>query len=214
MSAAENADPRPAPRPRLAAAMAGRRKAILDAAVALFHERGYLGTTVDDIAARAGVTKRTLYHHMGSKEKILGEIHSAFIDVGLSRWEAVLSESGSATETLARLIREHVMIVSEYRTAIAVFFEEAKHLQGAQREEILGQRRRYEHILLEVLARGVETGEFDPSLDVRVATLLILGGLTEIYTWYDPESKTSPEALVRLCTTLALDGVHAVKQAS
>src|SRR5580700_3355592 len=95
-------------RPRLAASMARRRQNILDAAIDLFQERGYLGTTVDDIAARAGVTKRTLYHHMGNEESILAEIHSAFIQAGLQRWEAVVSEGGSPTEVLRRLFEEHV----------------------------------------------------------------------------------------------------------
>ena len=47
--------PPPANRPRLTAAMARRRQKILDVAVDLFSERGYLGTTVDDIAAGAGI---------------------------------------------------------------------------------------------------------------------------------------------------------------
>jgi AcrR family transcriptional regulator len=195
-------------RPRLAASMLRRRQNILDAAVDLFQERGYLGTTVDDIAARAGVTKRTVYHHMGSKEHILSEIHSQFIDEGLSRWEAIAEAGGTATDVLQALIEAHVKIVAANGKAIAVFFEEAKHLNPDSRAEIDRQRDRYEAILRVTIARGVETGEFRSSLNVAVTTLLVLGGLTEMYHWYRPGTRAAEEATIALCTSLTLAGVR------
>ena len=196
-------------RPRLAASMARRRQQILDAAVSLFHERGYLGTTVDDVAARAGVTKRTLYHHMGSKENLLGEIHAGFIEEGLRRWEAIVDAGGTAVETLSALIEEHVRIVGLNREAIGVFFEEAKHLSATNRAEIEAQRDNYEALLRATIARGVNSGEFRSDLDVNVVTLLILGGLTEMYRWYQPKTRTARETVIALCKSLALEGVDA-----
>jgi len=198
----------PAPnRPRLTAAMARRRQKILDVAVDLFSERGYLGTTVDDIAAGAGITKRTLYHHMKNKESILAEIHSAFIQVGLQRWEAVVSEGGTPTEVLSRLFEEHIRIIAAHRKAIAVFFEDAKHLSEESRSEINTQRDRYEAILYTTISEGVATGEFRSDLNVRVVTLLILGGLTEMYRWFKPRSNAALDTLITRVTDLALDGV-------
>jgi AcrR family transcriptional regulator len=194
-------------RPRVEAAMARRRKKILDAAVDLFQQKGYLATTVDDIAARAGITKRTLYHHMGHKETILSEIHSRFIEEGLERWEAVSREGGTATEMLRRLIGEHIRIVAEHRNEIAVFFEEAKHLDPADRHNINLQRDRYAAILRDTIEMGMATGEFDPDLDVQLTTLLILGSLTEVYRWYGGRTKGSVESLIRLCTEMALAGI-------
>jgi len=196
-------------RPRLAASMARRRQNILDAAIDLFQERGYLGTTVDDIAARAGVTKRTLYHHMANKESILSEIHADFIDVGLRSWETVVQDGGTPTEVLRRLIEEHIRIVAAHRQAIAVFFEEAKHLNEAARLEITAQRDSYEAILRATIAAGVASGEFRADLNVRVASLLILGGLNETYKWFKPKSRTAQNALIKLYADVALDGVLA-----
>jgi AcrR family transcriptional regulator len=187
--------------------MARRRQKILDVAVDLFSERGYLGTTVDDIAAGAGITKRTLYHHMANKESILAEIHSAFIQAGLERWEAVVSEGGSPTEVLRRLFEEHIRIVAAHRKAIAVFFEDAKHLSEKSRSEINAQRDRYEAILYTTISEGVAAGEFRSDLNVQVVTLLILGGLTEMYRWFKPKSNAAQDALITMATDLALDGV-------
>lgn len=51
---------------------AEKRQLILDAATHLFTEQGYEGTSVDDIAQRAGVSKQTVYTHFGSKENLFG----------------------------------------------------------------------------------------------------------------------------------------------
>src|SRR5690554_4607653 len=48
-----------------------RREAILDAAVALFDQLGYSATTVEQIAARAGVSAPTVFNYFGSKQDIL-----------------------------------------------------------------------------------------------------------------------------------------------
>jgi len=53
------------------------RKQILDGAYRLFRRRGYSRVTMDDIAAEARFTKRTLYHHFESKDQLLAEVLTA-----------------------------------------------------------------------------------------------------------------------------------------
>jgi TetR/AcrR family transcriptional repressor of mexJK operon len=50
------------------------RAAIVEAATRLFLERGYVDTSVDDIAARAAVSKRTVYNNFGDKERLFSAI--------------------------------------------------------------------------------------------------------------------------------------------
>lgn len=53
---------------------ADTRRKLLDAAYALFRQRGYSRVTMDDISARAKLTKRTLYNHFESKDQLLAEV--------------------------------------------------------------------------------------------------------------------------------------------
>ena len=53
---------------------ARKRRAILDAATALFLQNGYLGTSMDEIAALAKVSKQTVYKHFADKERLFSEI--------------------------------------------------------------------------------------------------------------------------------------------
>lgn len=50
---------------------ADSRERLVDAALGLFVEHGYAATTIDEIAARAGVTARTFFRHFVDKEEVL-----------------------------------------------------------------------------------------------------------------------------------------------
>lgn len=183
-----------------------RRADILQAAVELFSERGYQGATTDEIAERAGVTKRTLYNHMGSKNHILYEIHRAFIARGLRRWEDVAAAGHGPAETVRTLIREHLAIVIEYHLAIRVFFEESKHLDPEERAVISRQRDEYEAIFRDALKTAVDAGEIRP-LDPEVSTRTILSMLTGVYRWYRPTVGLPANELTALIETYLMDGI-------
>jgi TetR/AcrR family transcriptional regulator, mexJK operon transcriptional repressor len=73
------------PRPRLADPRVQRtRAAVLDAARTLFLRHGYAGTTMDEIAALAGLTKRTVYNNYGDKDALFREIAADTIAVAES----------------------------------------------------------------------------------------------------------------------------------
>lgn len=59
--------------------LAGKRRAILAAARSLFLQRGYAGTSMDDVAARAAVSKQTVYKHFVDKQRLFVELISADI---------------------------------------------------------------------------------------------------------------------------------------
>lgn len=59
---------------------ARKRRAILEAATAAFYENGYLGTSMDTIAAQAAVSKRTVYQHFSDKERLFNEIVLQTVD--------------------------------------------------------------------------------------------------------------------------------------
>ncbi|OBK35315.1 TetR family transcriptional regulator [Mycobacterium sp. 1245111.1] len=75
------------------------RDALIAAAVALFSARGYEGTTVEQIAAEAGVAPRTLFHHFASKDDILFDGYTGRLDEATRRFRA--SESRSLWGALA-----------------------------------------------------------------------------------------------------------------
>lgn len=68
---------------------AATRARILEAAYALFYRKGFQRTSLDDIALKADVTKRTLYYHVRSKDELAGAMlahQHAFVLAQIERW--------------------------------------------------------------------------------------------------------------------------------
>jgi TetR/AcrR family transcriptional regulator, mexJK operon transcriptional repressor len=86
---------------------ARKRQAILDAAATIFLRQGYLGTSMDEIAARAGVSKQTVYKHFADKERLFVEIVVATVDeISDPVHEEVLQLLDSSRPALERDLRE------------------------------------------------------------------------------------------------------------
>lgn len=80
---------------------------ILDAAATLFAENCYAGTRMDDIAARAGVNKATLYYHIGGKEKIYQVVLLRHFTELAEGMEQALATCTDPVEGLVRVVRLH-----------------------------------------------------------------------------------------------------------
>jgi AcrR family transcriptional regulator len=72
------------------------RQRIVEAAYGLFRQKGFLRSGVDEIAAAAGVTKRTLYAHFGSKDRLLEEVMAAQADIALTMFRRDIARGTGA----------------------------------------------------------------------------------------------------------------------
>lgn len=91
-----------------------KRRVILEAATELFLEKGYLGTSMDEVASAAGVSKQTVYKHFDDKQRLFEEIVLATLHlVATPFYEAmpVLEDPDRLEEGLRRLARELMGIV-------------------------------------------------------------------------------------------------------
>lgn len=78
-----------------------RRAQILDAAMACFAEHGYHETSIDEIAAHAGLSKGAIYYHFAGKRDILIGLFEVWSEQLLRRWETISRES-DPLEALSR----------------------------------------------------------------------------------------------------------------
>lgn len=162
-----------------------RREEILHSALATVRDQGYHATTLDDIAERLGIRKTALYHYFPDKDSILYACHKeslAELDRMIESSEECCSSPG---QRLAYLIREHVRVMTEELEGSPLAFE-VSALSRDRRAEIIAGRDRYEHVLRDLVAKAVESGEFRP-VDPKIAVFAILGAINWIARWYDPE---------------------------
>jgi AcrR family transcriptional regulator len=95
-----------------------KRRAILEAATTAFLRNGYLGTSMDEIAALAGVSKQTVYKHFADKERLFSAIVSSTVDeVSGPVYEEVLKleDSGDVEADLRDLARRQLAAVMQPR---------------------------------------------------------------------------------------------------
>ncbi|WP_193783516.1 TetR family transcriptional regulator [Streptomyces sp. E5N91] len=188
-----------------AVAQEKRRRRILATATELFEAHGFEGTTTDDIAAAANVTKRTLYRYVGSKEQLLYEIHESFLG-GLL--QDVASSDGKPEDRFRAMVQAHMCDLAANVRDIKVFFEEIKHLGPAKRGELFGRRADYERAVSGIIADGVDKGAFQAS-DVPLATRVILGAMNEGYRWYRGEEPGHGDSTADLIAGQFLFGLEA-----
>jgi len=140
-----------------------RPQELLDAALSLFVEKGFAATRSEEVAARAGVSKGTLYLYFQSKEELLKAVirHTLSADIAQGR-ETLLSHQGPAAEALTELLPawwETVydspssgvfkLVITEVRNfpEIAEFYAKEVVQPGAD-------------VIAKLIQRGVASGEF------------------------------------------------------
>ncbi|GAA1002860.1 hypothetical protein Aple_001820 [Acrocarpospora pleiomorpha] len=183
-----------------------RRAEILRCAAELFAARGFVPTTMDDVAEAANITKRTLYRYVPSKEDLLFEIHDTFSGHALVPSDR--QDITDPTGEFRRVVRQTAQMVADHPTEIGVFFEERKHLGPAQARLIEERRDAYEAYAASVVQAGIDAGAF-ADLPARTVAQTVLGTVTEMYRWYHPDGPLSPAELADQYGDLFLHGAAA-----
>src|SRR5271165_5153078 len=148
--------------------LAYKRERILEEAVKLFYERGFTGTTLDDIAAELGVTKPFIYTHFRSKIDLLAALCKPTIELSLEAVARASESPGSPTTRLHRAIVDFTQVVLSRQANIAIYFREEKNLAPDALADINALRKRFDRVLSDLLSEGVTAGEFDLG-DVHLA---------------------------------------------
>src|ERR1700733_3431741 len=108
----------------MARSRATDNEALVRAAAVAFESRGYVNTTIDDIADAAGVSRPTVYKYTSSKRALLDRMVDAVCDDLAAGLAEVHSAREPAPERLRRLVRMHVASATKLRSFYAILFSE------------------------------------------------------------------------------------------
>lgn len=173
------------------APMSARRREVLDTAARLFHERGYQGTSMDEIAEAVGLTKGSLYHHFASKTEILAAIYEEAADMVVAQTEKH-GEDEPPDVVFRSLVHDILELIAEHRHHVTVYYQEMRWVrQWLPRKDanrIQAKVRSYIDYVDGVLRRGAEEGSLKP-IDSRIAAYALIGMASWAYQWYDPAGK-------------------------
>ena len=187
-----------------------RRQELLDLSARLFAERGYGATTVRDIADEAGILSGSLYHHFPSKEAMVDEILSTFLDDLFSSYREIMARDLGARQKLEAVVVESFECIDKHHHAVAIFQNEAKHLAQSERFSYLNDRgQEFRALWRQILEEGVRSGAFRPHLDLDLVFRFIRDTVWVAVRWYRPGGPLSAQNVAAQYLDILLDGISA-----
>ncbi|UUN31078.1 TetR/AcrR family transcriptional regulator [Streptomyces sp. FIT100] len=185
-----------------------RRRELLDAAAEVFAAQGYSATTVRKIADAAGMLAGSLYYHFDSKESMVDEILSTFLDELWEGYDTVLAAGLGPRETIEALVTESFREIDRHRAAVAIYQREARHLAVQPRFHYLADsQKKFEKAWLGTLERGVAARAFRDDLDIRLTYRFVRDTVWVAASWYRPGGQHSPDEIARQYLSMVLDGI-------
>jgi AcrR family transcriptional regulator len=185
----------PPTRPALRARYDRRQAEVITTAARLFATRGYQATSMQDLTQATGLAAGGLYHYIGSKEQLLFHICDELLEPLLERATVIVARDAPAAEQLRALVRAWLAHVATHRDHMAVFAQERHAIEREpQWREVRRQRKTFEKILDDVLARGEQDGTM-AFADRRLTLLALLGMVNHTATWLRPRGRLSPEQI-------------------
>jgi AcrR family transcriptional regulator len=193
---------------RVALRQEARRREVMAAATAVFSERGYRAASMNDIAAKLGMGKASLYHYVASKEDVLIELYEDVLRENVIAARRIAGSERTALDALAELIGDRVAYTCRNRELLRIFFEEEAELPDRQQSRLISVRHEYEQTLLEMVARGEAAGEFTLTTTPQIFVNTVLGAANWVYKWYQPQGPLTPEELGSQMASILLAGLR------
>ncbi|UJF28168.1 TetR/AcrR family transcriptional regulator [Planococcus sp. 107-1] len=185
-------------------------KQIVDAAVVVIAENGYHQAQVSKIAKQAGVADGTIYLYFKNKEDILISVFEEKMAVFVEKLEQILVRDIPAVDKLGLMIESHFsLLASDLHLAIVTQLE-LRQSNTEIRMKINGVLREYLLLLDKILVKGMEDGEFDEKMDIRLARQMVFGTMDEtITTWVMNDHKYDLVELAPKVHRLLMKGIRA-----
>lgn len=180
-----------------------RRDQITDAALQLFDELGYHGTSMGDIAKSVGMSASSLYNHFGSKQEVLAEIMRTGMERLLRTHAAALAGIDEPVEQLRASMATHVEFHARNNRAVRVTNNEILSLEEPTRSVVKQLRRDYVARWVDIVDRGMRQGVFTVA-DEKITCYGLIDMGMGVSLWYRDDANYSPQELGLLYAQAAL----------
>jgi AcrR family transcriptional regulator len=184
-------------------------EALLDVAVRVFNERGYDGTSMEDVARAAGITKASIYYHVSGKEDLL----ERGIRRGLDALFGVLEEpracNGPAEDRLRYVLVRTVEIMSQQLPEVALLLR----VRGNTATErwALERRRTFTRRIAALVQSAMDEGTLKTDLEAGLVARLLFGMVNSIVEWYRREGRLGPGDIAAAIDAIVFTGLCASK---
>lgn len=184
---------------------------LLAVSVEAFIERGYDGTSMEDIARAAGISKSSIYHHVRGKEELLRRAVARALDglfgvLDRAEEEAVGPDGGPvrAVHRLELVLRGMTGVLLDELPYVTLLLR----VRGNTETErwALHRRREFDRRVAALVEAAVAEGDLSDAVRPRLATRLICGMVNSVVEWYHP-GHPDPEEIANAVVRLSFAGL-------
>lgn len=187
---------------RLAKKQDRRRDEVLDAAAAVFAEKGFHAATTRDIADRLGLLPGSLYYYLDSKEAAFAEVCRRHGEGFNARLAALLAGPGTLAERVRAGVAQHLL--HNRPELVATIVQSQRALPGWRELRALG--RVYERLWERVFRAAIDAGELPRDFDSRAATIAVLALCNGAIGWCATKSPREIERIAERFADYFLNG--------
>jgi AcrR family transcriptional regulator len=183
---------------------------ILQAAGEVFHEKGYQAARIEDIAARVGILKGSLYYYIETKEDLLFALsdgaHSSGVEAIAEGPE--LGDADAPTR-LGAFIERWLVVLDANPPYATVAERDVWRLRGDRYEQVMEKRNRMHGFVRSLIEQGIAEGAFDPAIDPGVATNALFELMNGTRHWYRPDGRQAIDDIAVWYRSFILRGLAA-----
>jgi AcrR family transcriptional regulator len=182
------------------------RESLLRVAVEVFNDRGYDGTSMEDLATRLGITKSAIYHHVPSKTELL----RLAVDRALDGLFEVVAEpgctTGPATARLEHLVRRSVEVLVAQLPFVTLLLRVRGNTEVER--SALDRRRQFDLIVTDLARHAIAEGGIRPDVDAAITARLLFGMVNSLTEWYRPERGHDVAEIADTVVAVAFHGLR------
>jgi AcrR family transcriptional regulator len=187
-----------------------RRELIIERAVRLYAERGYLGASLADLAQACNTSKSLIYHYFPSKEDILYEAMDSHVRILLDAATTIQARDLPADEKLRALTHEFMHLYVGAADRHKVLLNELHNLPPARRDTIVKRQRKLIQIVTDLLTEI--QAQLKGEHTATAATMLFFGMINWTHIWFDPRGPLSTDTLADVAADLMLHGLPSLNR--
>ena len=175
-------------------------------AAALFNERGYLSTSLSDIARATNMTKGGIYHYFSTKEELLFVILYRYMDKMLENLKHKIDLCNSPEEKILVFTQLHIYNYRDNLVESRVLLRERDNLTPEFLNLIKDQEREYEEILSHLIESLMKKRKRYCG-NIKLMSYCLLGMCNWPFTWFNPRGKWSADDLSESIYNIFLGGL-------
>jgi AcrR family transcriptional regulator len=174
-----------------------RRREVLEAAAQVFYLRGFERGTTREIAALVGLTQPAIYHYVGSKHDLLVEIARQVDRDFAASTAAAFRASTDPVEQLRSVIFAFTAALARNRYSYAVYWKEYRTFPPEVARAVAADTRTFIEQLTQLVERVQAVGALPADQPTEIVTNGLLGMLSWMYWWYQPDGPHTPDGIAR-----------------